>query len=292
MRESQAKLIDILNLEYEDYVKNLSKNLKNDDFYRLINMGLEDGFLDDEKVKVDPNCFIECEELIPTQSQISLKDSLGWICRNKPNEILNFLNNNTTHYENNRILVANRRFILDGHHRWSATILINPNAEIPCVNLDFGSDLDGTDILKYIQMGIAATYGKIAKSKADESTDILHPDMWGNKLRSELGRTLGSKAIHILKDALNVEENLEVIEYVYDNVMLVKELKSEFSPSRDYMPQPSKTAKSAGRSPEQTKDFLGLPSEFIDTMSSGKLNFKSPFLKQEKFNHLKKFRDF
>lgn len=292
MRDAEINLRNILGLEYGEYVKQLSKSLKNEKFFKLINMGLEDGFVDDEKVKVDSGAKFICRELIPTQSQISLSDSLGWLSRNKPDEILNLLQNKTEHYEKNRILVANGKYILDGHHRWAVLTMINPDAEMPSVNLDFGEEMDVLEILKYIQLGISATYGKISGTRADEKTDILHGSMWGNKLRKELGETMGTNVINTLKAHLGMTENWEVIEYVYDNVMLIKELKMDFGPARKDMPQPSKTAKSVGRSKEQTKDYLGLSAEFINKMASGELNYKDPFLKENRTYKLRRFTDF
>jgi hypothetical protein len=51
---------------------------------------------------------------------------------------------------------------------------------------------------------------------------------------------------------------------------------------KDFMPQPSDTAKLVGRGEEQTSDYKGMPSEFINKLKSGTLNFKSPLNKDAK----------
>lgn len=292
MRDVELKLKELLEQEIETYVPNLSDNLKDEKFFKLLGMGLLDGRPKDEIIKVQDDIKISCRKLIPTQNQISLLDSLGWISKNEPDQASNFIRNITTHYQNDRILVANKKFILDGHHRWLALSLINPDAEMPVVNLEFKGIKDEKEILKIMQMGIALTYGDIFGSDADEKTDLFDESMTGEKLKQELSKLMGTEMMKTMRISLNLRKNSEVIDYVYENAMFIKSKKPRNSPLRKFMPQPTKTAKKVGRSAEKTKDYLGMPAEFIDTLKSGKLNYKKPFIYDKGSDRVKKFEEF
>lgn len=60
----------------------------------------------------------------------------------------------------------NGTYIVDGHHRWSAIYLINPDAQIQAQ--DLGYVPDPKVALKQTQFGIAATTGQLEESAAGQ----------------------------------------------------------------------------------------------------------------------------
>lgn len=292
MSKTDTKLIDILNSKYEDFVSKLKVNLVDTKLLKLLSMGKKDGFPVDEVVEVQADKKIICRNLQPTQNQIGLYDSLGWISRNKPTEALNFLDGITKHYENDRILVANGKYIIDGHHRWAALTLFNPDAEMSVIDLKFSDNYDERQILKVVQLAIAVTYGDIAMSEAHEESDLFDPNLKGDKLRETIGSIMGKEMIETMKQGLGVVKNSEVIDYIYENALFIKSLKPDDAPKRSYMPQPTKTAKKVGREPSEVKNFMGFPKELIDTLQSGVINYKEPFRLKKESIKIKKFNEF
>jgi len=280
--EDIKKLKDIMTLPYEKFVEVLKDNAKDPKVQAILNMGKEDGLAMDEKVKVNDTAAFACKDLIPTQSQIGLADSLSWLGQKKPEAAGDFIKGNTHMFDNNRILTANGKYILDGHHRWSQVCLFNPDAKIPAVDLSIPG-LDEKDLLRVVQVAIAATYKDVFMKPANSETDIFDESkMSDEKMRAKLPELLGEKMTEIAKKAYGFSTDEEVYEKIVENAQVIKEKKPKDAPARDFMPQPGDTAKQAGRTDSETKDFKGIPGEFIDKLKSGNLNFKSPLKKGEK----------
>ena len=102
---------------------------------------------------------------------------------------------------------------------------------------------------------------------------------------------MGEKMTEVAKKSYSLNSNEEVYDKITTNAVELKKKKSADAPNRDFMPQPSDTAKLVGRSEEQTKDYKGMPSEFINKLKSGELNFKEP-LKKESVKFIKTFEQF
>ena len=277
VKKTPTKVKDMLSLPYEEFVKKLKENAKDSKVQAFLNLGKKDGVPDDEVIKVEENASYPCDQLLPTQSQIGLADSLGWLAKNNPKGAANLIKGDASTFENNRVLTANGKYILDGHHRWSQVTLFDPKTSIPCINLTIPG-LNDTQLLRVIQMAIAATYKDIYMKKADAATDIFDDSkMSEEKIREKLPELIGEEMMEVCKQAWGCDEN-EVIEKMTKNAMFIKSKKPANAPEREFMPQPGDTAvELAGRSKQQASDMKGVPSEVIDKMTSGELNFRKPF---------------
>jgi hypothetical protein len=271
------KVKDMLSLKYEEFVKKLKENAKDPKVQSFLNLGKKDGIPDDEVIQVDENASYACDMLFPTQSQIGLSDSLGWLAKNNPKGAAKLIKGNTSTFNENRVLTANGKYILDGHHRWSQVSLFDPKAKIPCINLVIPG-LTDTELLRVIQMAIAATYKEILMKVANTETDIFNDSKMSEELiREKLPQLIGEEMMGVCKEAWGCDE-AEVINKMTANAMLIKAKKPASAPERVFMPQPSDTAiELAGRSKQQATDFKGMPSEVINKIKSGDLNFKKPF---------------
>ena len=270
------KFKDLISGGYEEFVKKLKDNAKDPKVQAIMNLGKNDGIDTDEVVKVEDAVSYSCKDLIPTQSQIGLADSLAWLAKNKPEGAAALIKGNTSTFNENRILTANGKYILDGHHRWSQVFLFNPEAKIPAVNLVIPG-FDEKQLLKIIQLAIAATYKDVLMKPANSETDIFDDAKMSEKLiREKLPTLMGEKMTEIAKKEYALNSNEEVYDKITANAVELKKKKPADAPARDFMPQPSDTAKLVGRGEEQTTDYKGMPSEFINKLKSGTLNFKSP----------------
>ena len=281
--EDAKKIKDILSGGYEDFVSKLKENAKDPKVIAILNLGKDDGIPTDEEIQVQDNVSYSCDTLIPTQSQIGLADSLGWLAKNNPEGAKKLIEGDTSTFNDNRILTANGKYILDGHHRWSQVYLFNPNAKIPAVNLVIPG-LDEKQILKVIQMAIVATYKDLYMKDANAETDIFSDEkMPKDVIIKKLPEIMGEKMIEVCKKAWNLDSNEKIISKITENALKLKAKKPNDAPQRKFMPQPSDTAeKLAGKPEEQTKDYKGIPSDFINKIKSGELNFKAPLAKESR----------
>ena len=285
------KFKDIISGGYEDFVKKLKDNAKDPKVQAIMNLGKSDGVDTDEVVQVQDNVSYSCRNLEPTQSQIGLADSLAWLAKNNPDGAAALIKGDTSAFNENRILTANGKYILDGHHRWSQVFLFNPDAKIPAVNLVIPG-FEEKQLLKIIQLAIAATYKDVLMKPANSETDIFDDSKMSEKqIREKLPELMGEKMTEVAKKSYSLNSNEEVYDKITTNAVELKKKKSADAPNRDFMPQPSDTAKLVGRSEEQTKDYKGMPSEFINKLKSGELNFKEP-LKKESVKFIKTFEQF
>ena len=285
------KFKDIISGGYEDFVKKLKDNAKDPKVQAIMNLGKSDGVDTDEVVQVQDNVSYSCRNLEPTQSQIGLADSLAWLAKNNPDGAAALIKGDTSAFNENRILTANGKYILDGHHRWSQVFLFNPDAKIPAVNLVIPG-FEEKQLLKIIQLAIAATYKDVLMKPANSETDIFDDSKMSEKqIREKLPELMGEKMTEVAKKSYSLNSNEEVYDKITTNAVELKKKKSADDPNRDFMPQPSDTAKLVGRSEEQTKDYKGMPSEFINKLKSGELNFKEP-LKKESVKFIKTFEQF
>lgn len=296
MAEAQnetLKLKDIIKGGYEQFVLKLKENAKDPKVQKILNLGKEDGIPTDEAVQVQDNVSYSCKDLFPTQSQIGLADSLGWLAKNSPEGAAKLISGDTSAFNENRILTANGKWVLDGHHRWSQVYLFNPDAKIPAVNLVIPG-LDDKQLLKVIQLAIVATYKDLHMKQADAETDIFSDQKMPNdKIKEKLPNIMGQKMIDVCKKAWNLKSNEEVIDKITKNAIELKSKKPADAPERKFMPQPSDTALDAGRSKDQTTDYKGIPGEFINKFKSGELNFKAPLVKKtEGLRYIKTYEKF
>lgn len=284
-------LTGISGIPTEDTVAKIDPKVK-----AVLNMGRRDKNLQDEIVKYSTP-QLSVKDLIPTQSQIGLADSIGFIAFAKPDGVKSSLSGAAS-FGGGAILTADNKYILDGHHRWSQVFMINPGATIPCVNINLGVK-DGKEALKVIQLAIAATYGdpdkpgslfmKVASAKTDLFNDEI-TGAQGEKIPDLLKRIFAGdkdvakmpkdgsvdnvpKFMKILKNAWDTDED-GVIKKLTEHAVMIKKYKPNNAPARAIMPQPSDTAEKLGK---PTDDGPGeMPAAVINKLTSGSLNFKDP----------------
>jgi hypothetical protein len=121
-------------LPYKDFMKSLKIKIGDSEFMsKLSSLGEISGDSGSGLGKVE-YVDLEVKFLVPTESQIGLMESLAWL-QNIPSIQKIVIDNKATLFDNNRIFVVNKRWILDGHHRFAYVRMLNKNATIPCINI-------------------------------------------------------------------------------------------------------------------------------------------------------------
>ena len=310
--EASVKLSQMMSMSYPDFIKALTgqdpptKNEKtaeiDEKVVKILNAGLRDKQgPTDEKIKVVRKT-LTVKSLFPTQSQIGLKDSIGYVAFIKPENVL-FPLKGAANFGGESILTANGKWILDGHHRWSQTYILNPEATIPCLDLTL-SENDEKEILKVVQLAIASTYGAIVMKSANAASDIFNESIITSN--NQKYNIKGDTTLGLLKAVLNGDFGItetkkekgkkENVEIFIDKIKDFKKLKDregvekylaanaddlrkthgkpEGAPARAIMPQPDDTAKATGK---QGEKIDGVPKDFVNKFVSGKLNYKADF---------------
>ena len=311
LRTGAETLKQIINLPYDQFIQKLTGKTAPTEgeavadidpkVTKVLSLGKSDLKLEDEKVPVNDKAVIAVKNLFPTQAQIGLLDSIGFVAFVMPEAAKNPLSGQAN-FKGERILTANSKYILDGHHRWSQTYIINPDATIPALDLTLKVSNE-KEMLKVIQMAIASTYGKIAMKAANATTDIYNDSIikkWNTEYKVEGDTTLGlvkaifegkcgipkggdiknvEKFVEVIKEAKGLKDKEEVEKYLAKNAdQLRSTTKSaaEGAPARAIMPQPGDTAKAVGKG--DGEKIAGIPADFVNKLSSGQLNFKPNFL--------------
>jgi hypothetical protein len=279
--EHPAKTLKgMLNMPYDKFVALLKQSAADPKIERVMNLGRKDGLPSDEMVRVTAASY-PAYKLRPTQSQIGLGDSLGWLAKNRPDDAAKTIAGDTSGFDNARILTANGTYILDGHHRWSQVMMFNPKAEIPAINLEIPGFKDPKQILKIVQLAIAATYKTVPSSTANSPTDIFNENVMSEaKIRAALPEIMGSSMTEVARVAYSKKYKKQftaddVYNLMTKNAQFIKKYKPANAPPRTEMPQPSDAAAEVGMDKGGVK---GIPTDFVATLKSGKLNYKAPLI--------------
>jgi hypothetical protein len=124
--------------------------------------GLEDGEPGDDKITIKIGGSVVADKAIPTQSNILIYKSLGMAV-------------NGTKGGDMKAWAGTGGEILDGHHRWAATMLNDPSAELGTAGqVDLGALGDPHDVLKYLTaIGNALGNKTKTESRTRKSNNVL-----------------------------------------------------------------------------------------------------------------------
>lgn len=297
------KLTGLEGLPSEKMVANVDTKVKT-----ILNLGLKDLNVDGEKLSINYEANIEVTKLLPTQSEIGLIDSIGWLLFVQPELAANPLRGQAIFLNDagneEYILTANGTYVLDGHHRWSQTYIMNPAAKVKCVDITFPTK-NPAEMLKAIQMAIAAAYGGLYMKPASTETDIFRipegesslkllreiisgkygcDEGNGGKLENvnefikvvakELGDKLNSQSQNSGEAQKNNDKNelkVKVEKYLAKNAdKLRKENGKQSNIPRVIMPQPANTRDKV-KGPKE--DIKGIPTKVLKSLEIGKVNF-------------------
>lgn len=170
------------NQDYQSAVKWLSQVADSSQTKRYMAIsGQLDGESGDDQFSVG-NDDIACSELYPTQNEVgvdgSLSFPLGWAAgaQNGAKAFIYAMNDEPKKINKAPIVVFQGKFVIDGHHRWSSTYCMNPNAVMQTVNLKNSAIEDPKQVLKAVQVAIAKEIGKVPMSKA-EGENLFNVDL-------------------------------------------------------------------------------------------------------------------
>jgi hypothetical protein len=237
--EMEEDLKSLLKKEYPQFVKELDDLLNDEDFAYFLR-----GDLSDKNKLTIKKETVKCNQLFPLQDEIGIKESIDYVILNKlhPEQVKKMLTNqvlDSSDYDSQSryIITCNKKYIVDGHHRWSSVYALNPNAEI--IVKDIGNFKDEVDALKLSQLIIGALKGFIPKSSA-RGLNLFNCDL--TQLMKHIRDNIADDFVAIYKKTKPYEDKSDVIRKIYKNMLALRE-KNKPGPrivdvnKRDIMPQ-------------------------------------------------------
>ena len=269
LKLSEAPVDDFLaatDAPLPDFVSTLKQVSSDGEFRKVAGGGLGDGNPQDEQVKIELTS-IEAIKLLPTQAEIGLDASLEdqMINRYSATEhALGLLATPIVMPSQEKppppILVFDGKYILDGHHRWSQVVMMNPNGKVAIDNMTSSAIKTNEQALKVMQMAIAAKAG-----------NVVTKDFEGENLMKATDEAIHAYVLEgISEDVLNLLVKAKKIaapdknaaaDYIVKNFRLVKKNPGPFS-RKASMPQ-------AGKSGVSQDDVNA-------ALEAGEINFLDP----------------
>lgn len=258
-------LNDIIDLSYEDFVKELKELVDDPKIQAILNSG------NNEKIKFSSGT-IPANKLIPMQKELILEESIGHaisgtdmkfvedVIEGKPILILD-----------KPVITLNGKYIIDGHHRWVECYGFNPNARM--IVYDMKLNIQPIEVLKIMQLAIAATNKDIPFSKPDGTNiytakiNVLYDYIYDNLIEDvflEMGYEYSYNTYpEYYQSGQEIKNNPKdsATSFIVDNLQLLIKNNQPIpgAPSRIIMPQVSKA-------PDSTKK-----------LQQGDVAYKKPF---------------
>ncbi len=266
LKEAPGDIKTVADSSLSQTVSLLQKLSTDKDFQDILQKGLEDGDISDEKIKFGKGTP-KASEMRATQAEIGFSNSVDDAIISRPwaSAVERAFSNPVlmpSQPDKVPVLAASiggKIYILDGHHRWSLCLMINPDANMVCdiMYLDQGT---AEDALKIMQMAIAAKAGKI-KTKNFEGDDLMATSR--DKLEQHVINNIDEGRVAEWSKYTNGELTTpeDIANHMGNGLDIIKGLKGEFP--RTIMPQ---------------ADFSGAPQDDVNkTLAKGQINFKEPF---------------
>lgn len=218
----------------------------NQGLYSLVTAGGADRGIPNSSLTLTP-MSANVSTLVPTQNEIDLSGSLKFPLR-EPETLQKIFNGGTILPNGNPIVTANGgTYIIDGHHRWSQIVIINPKTQIAA--LDMGYVPTPQTALKEAQIGVLATKGYLASQTVQGENlytitepvfdvkvrELIESGQYTNEVMDVFGTYLGfDPETTPLDDQYTIVQN-----YLWGNVVRMRDLNPYIpgAPSRSVMPQ-------------------------------------------------------
>ena len=299
--EAVEALEDRLNFDQgvADVVAFLNSEEGNDPKVReFIRAGRKDGDIPDEQMKVNTSATPTVGDMLPTQSEIGLPNSIGYPL-SKFGSLKAAMAKSGDPTGRGKKIITSGNHVIDGHHRWSTRYaMAGPDATIDAVDIALpGNNADQK--LAAAQIAIVATMPKgekgVPKASAKGLVNILGKGK--SDIKSALEKIYASGAAMETGDPILTDDYMDkvmgdsevkshfgiadgdddeaarekIIDKVADNLSQLK--KDDSAPVRTLMPQFD-----GGQTHELD------PEEVLKTAAAGKVNYASDYDVKEEGN--------
>jgi|TARA_R110000744_G_scaffold15504_5_gene43158 hypothetical protein len=120
-----------------------------------VSKGRQDGDAEDDVIEVTPNATFPVSQLKPSQTSMKISNAMGMA--------LSMILGKMPTGGNLGGFISSDNHIMDGHHRWVATAMVDPSKEVGGYLVDF----PGTDLIRLLN---AITVGKLGINQGKEGS--------------------------------------------------------------------------------------------------------------------------
>jgi hypothetical protein len=249
--------------------------------------GRDDGDVEDEVIRFSPVVDVDVRGLVPTQSEIDRNRSLAFPLT-FPVEYQKLGGNDTGQVETEKgrrqisdilngeavqivlpvVLYewSGRKYILDGHHRWSQVHALNSAGKIKAIVLTSNRPMSPLRMLAVLQLAIAAATDGVPSSSAGKKETNLLLATSNDATAAYVQANMSDAFVELYNATLGTNQTREAIGAHVMRSIAIMQLTSpvEGAVSRDLMPQTDGTS-------ELKKDQRLWQTPLAD----GKINFEA-----------------
>ena len=237
-------------MEYtEDYLAVLNELLNDKRVRNIMRKGFG-GNWGDTTIKVSTDTTVRTDAVQPTQNEIDMTKSLKWGLMNFKGTIEKQIHAEPPMLKGVPIVTFNRKYIIDGHHRWSQIYCFNKirNGEptkFAAINL-VNTDLEPIDILKITQttIGLDLHPEEIEPHVTTENpkNNLLSKQCDEKTLRKFIDKNATDDTVELMTKFHKedgVKDRNTFIDFVLQNCLEMKDKNNciEDAPNRGAMPQ-------------------------------------------------------
>jgi hypothetical protein len=265
--EKSEEFVQIFDLPLNVFVDKFKNIASDPKVQSVIRAGLTDGKPSDEIIRFSSK-NIPAKELIPTQNEIGVEESMVGILNNKYGNLDSIFNGVAKF--NSPIVTLNGKYIIDGHHRWSQAYLANPEVKIP--SYDMKATIEPLQALKSVHVAIAADTKELPLSSA-KGINLYR--MKRQDVLKYVKNFLTEASLRLYSEHGHGKKPIEVAEYLWNNVQSMQTNNKPISgaPKRTSMPQ------------------TGDSKNYDDLLGRGIINFKTPKTTDIKTERVIKLKD-
>jgi hypothetical protein len=156
--DAQNDLQTSMDKDVPSFRSDLSKYTQDPKVKAVLAAGLADGDKNDDKLPYTPT-KLAVKNLIPTQSEIGFDQSVRGDLDDEYNSLKGIFQGAPN--MGGPIVTYAGKYIIDGHHRWSAVFAANPGANMDALDIKSKSGFQPVDILKAVHTAIAVELDKV-----------------------------------------------------------------------------------------------------------------------------------
>jgi hypothetical protein len=254
LKTAAFQIKNILKLPITQFVDSFSNIASDAKVQAVLQSGLEDGDVKDDAITYTQG-NVSVSQLVPTQNEIGMDDSLNNILIDKFGALQSFLQGKAN-VGANPIVIYNNKYIIDGHHRWSQVLAANPKATVPVLNLI--GRLQPLDVLKIVHLAIATGQNDLPLASAKGINLLLVGE---NDVRNYVLKNLNEKALEVWQKNGFKDANV-IAQHIVNNVKLMQTNGvTQGAPPRTKMPQ---------------TDAFETSTNVINKLVKGSVNFVNP----------------
>ena len=258
------------NKDISSFTQDLERYLDEPKVKAVLDAGLADGDPNDDKIAYTTRP-VAVKKLTPTQNIIGFDDSVQEGPLEDKYGTLDTAFTSTPDVGGPIVTYAGK-YIIDGHHRWSATFAVNPGANMDAIDIKPKPGFQPVDILKAVHTSIALNQDRVPRSSAS-AINLLNGVTYEGVL-GKVEKYLTPKAAAIWAEN-GITGNESIAKHLHKNLELIVD-RGHISDAPDRIDMPQ--SDSAGRGTEIDR---------IKDLSTGKINIAPPFKPITKENKMK-----